>query len=55
MINRDDLTHEQREAYDRSYVGSVDRLNREVQAVKRAIFDAMPRVIQRFILWLRSL
>ena len=52
MINRDELSPEARAAYDASYVGAVDRLDREVQALKAALLAALPYTLQRIIQWL---
>lgn len=45
-MTRDDLTPEQREAYDRTLLGATEKLAREVAALKLAIRNALPR-------WLR--
>lgn len=52
MINRDDLSPEDRDVYDKSYLGAVDRLDREVQALKRAIYEASPRPFRWLFRWL---
>lgn len=54
MINPDDLTPEERTVFDRSYVGAVYRLDREVVDLKQAIFDALPLIIRRLIAWLSA-
>lgn len=54
LINRDDLSPEERVIYDASYVGAVDRLDRAWVNVKQAIFDALPPIIQRAIIALRG-
>jgi len=55
MINRDDLTPEERELYDRSYIGTVDRLDREWRELKRAIYNALPYALRRLIDWARGI
>lgn len=52
MINRDDLPPEDRAAYDASYVGAVDRLDREVANLKQAVFEVLPPIVRRLIVWL---
>ena len=54
MINRDDLTPEEQEVFDASYIGAVYRLDQEVRGLKRALFDAMPPIFRRFMDWLAS-
>lgn len=51
MINRDDLTPDERDVYDRSFVGSVERLDRELVNLKQAIRDALPPFMRRFFDW----
>lgn len=51
----DDLTPEEREVFDKSRIGAVYRLDREVVNLKRAIFDALPPIVRRLIVWLRAI
>ena len=46
-IDRSTLTDEERDLYDASLVGAIDRLHREVEGLKQSIIDALPR-------WLRE-
>ena len=55
MINPDDLTPEDRAVFDRSYAGAVYRLDREVVNLKQAIYDALPPIIRRLIVWLKGM
>lgn len=52
MINRDDLSPEERAMYDASLVGSVDRLDREVKELKRSIYNALPKFLRRLFQWI---
>ncbi len=52
MINRDDLSPEDRAIYDASFVGAVDRLDREVQALKLAVINALAYTLRRIVQWL---
>ena len=52
MISRDDLSPEDRAIYDASFVGAVDRLDREVQALKLAVINALPYTLRRIVQWL---
>lgn len=49
MINRDDLTPEQQEIWDKSYLGQVAKLEAAVLELKRAIYDALPKWLHKFI------
>jgi hypothetical protein len=50
MINRDDLqTDEERAVWDASYIGKVSALADAVTELKRAIYDALPKWLQRFL------
>ncbi len=48
-IDRAQMTPEERELFDASYVGAVDRLDREAQALKLVLFGALPYWLQRII------
>lgn len=52
MISRDDLSPEDRAIYDATFVGAVDRLDREVQALKLAVINALPYTLRRIVQWL---
>jgi len=52
VINRDELSPEDRTIYDTSFVGAVDRLDREVQALKAAVLDALAYTLRRIVQWL---
>lgn len=49
MINRDDLSPEEQKIFDASYIGAVTRLDREVRALKRAVYRALPPIMRRLI------
>ena len=52
MISRDDLSPEDRAIYDATFVGAVDRLDRELQALKAAVINALPYTLRRIVQWL---
>jgi len=52
VINRDELSPEDRTIYDTSFVGAVDRLDREVRALKASVLDALPYTLRRIVQWL---
>ncbi len=52
MINRDELSPEERAVYDASYAGAVARLDRELQALKAAVINALPYTLRRIVQWL---
>ncbi len=52
MSYRDTLTPEERAAYDASYVGSVDRLGREVRSLRHAVYAALPLSLRWLFRWL---
>ena len=52
MISRDDLSPEDRAIYDATFVGAADRLDREVQALKLAVINALPYTLRRIVQWL---
>lgn len=48
-MNPDDLSPEDRALWDKSYIGQVTALQHTWREVKRAIYDALPKWLSRFL------